>query len=97
MSKNLILKFQASIKEVIMEVGLGDENFAGLPCRYFIILSCFYFELGGEGDTVASSVVEVSEGLHLTLGWSLAQSATSQSCTCECQLHAGCLVQRLNS
>ena len=71
-----------------MEVGLEDENFAGLPCRYFMILSCFYFELDGEGDAVASSVVEVSEGLHLTLSWSLAQSAPSQSVTCECQLHS---------
>ena len=30
-------------------------------------MSCFYFELDGEGDIVASSVVEVSEGLPLGL------------------------------
>ena len=40
----------------------------------------------GEGDTVASSVVEVSEGLHLAPGLNLVQPATSQSCTRERQL-----------
>lgn len=65
----------------------GEENkdFAGFP---FMIWSCFHFELGGWGDTVAFSVAEVSEGLHLTRGLNLVQSAASQSCTREHQLHS---------
>lgn len=42
--------------------------------------SCFYFDSGGRGDIIASSVAGLSGGLHLALGWNLIQSATSRSC-----------------